>query len=280
MNDMLAFLHEVLGVRADRIDGIVFMQGMLMRNQIDSRFMREHRGKMLGNATKRIAQYLTETNAGRSFTLPNCEKRGCRRAAYDDTLRREFAKKFGAVFEANVDVVACNFPTWQCAARGFGPYPPLARFRSHAHFFAPSHMNSTPPHTCVVLVWHRSPDCAKITGSLFMYINIAVVMRYTHRYDHHLQGVPLGSAFQERQLLAMRQGPRPKSAAEEAAYVLHHMASSPNVLVAASNPYDHLYLRWGLGVEAVPWAGLSVRIAAVTRINHRSLGKCDCTVWG
>ena len=43
----------------------------------------------------------------------------------------------GAAFEASVDVVACNFPTWQC--------------------------------------------------SLFMYVNVAVVMRFTHRWDHHLQ---------------------------------------------------------------------------------------------
>ena len=64
-------------------------------------------------------------------------RRRCRDALSSDGLRREFARRFGAAFEKHVDVVACNFPTWQCA--------------------------------------------------LFMYVNVAVVMRFTHRWDHHLQ---------------------------------------------------------------------------------------------
>jgi hypothetical protein len=204
MNDMLAFLHDALGIPAQNFDGIVFLQGMLMRSQIDPRFMKAHRGKMLGwNMTKSINQYLTESNSGRSFTLPKCEQKGCRRSAYDDTLRREFASKFGATIEANVDVVACNFPTWQC--------------------------------------------------SLFMYVRVAVAMRYTHRWDHHLQGVPLTKVFQKPQLLAAREGPRPASAAEEAGFVLRQLYSRPNVLLAASNPY----------------AGLSVQLSHISYTGER-----------
>ena len=36
-----------------------------------------------------------------------------------------------------------------------------------------------------------------------MYINVTVVMRYTHRHDDHLQGVPLGPKFQRPQVTSM-----------------------------------------------------------------------------
>lgn len=56
---------------------------------------------------------------------------------------------------------------------------------------------------------------------LFMYVNVTVVMRYTHRHDHHLQGVALDRKFQHAQLLSYgASGVRPGSAAEEAAYAL------------------------------------------------------------
>lgn len=54
-----------------------------------------------------------------------------------------------------------------------------------------------------------------------MYVNVTVVMRYTHRHDHHLQGVALDRKFQHEQLLSYgASGVRPSSAAEEAAYAL------------------------------------------------------------
>lgn len=62
-----------------------------------------------------INQFLSESKTGRWFTLPMCERLGCRRAAFDDTQRHEFAAQFGKLFQDNVDVVACNFPTWQAA---------------------------------------------------------------------------------------------------------------------------------------------------------------------
>ena len=98
--------------------------------------------------------------------LGNCERRRCRDALVSDGLRREFAAKFGAAFEASVDAVACNFPTWQCA--------------------------------------------------LFMYVNVTVIMRFTHRYDHHIQGIEVNSrARTPDRLLMVRddasppRGPRP-----------------------------------------------------------------------
>ena len=103
MNDMMSFLHDVLGVRSENIDGIVFLQGMLMRSQIDTKFMVSPRATMLGgNNSKRVNQYLTESSSGRAFTMPLCEKRGCRRGAYDDTLRREFADKCVALGDSGV----------------------------------------------------------------------------------------------------------------------------------------------------------------------------------
>ena len=58
-------------------------------------------------------------------------------------------------------------------------------------------------------------------------------------------------------------GTRPESAADEAAFVLRRMAERPNVLLAASNPYDWLYLRWSVGLDATPWVGLSVQLSTI-----------------
>ena len=93
----------------------MLMQGMLNRQQIDPRFFKCRLCRLGYNTSRRVGHWLTMTNTGRTFTLPNCELRRCRHAAYDDTTRRAFADQFGAAFARHYDAVACNFPTWQCA---------------------------------------------------------------------------------------------------------------------------------------------------------------------
>jgi len=103
-----------------------------------------------------------------------------------------------------------------------------------------------------------------------MYINVTVAMRYTHRYDHHLQGVRLPKTFKKKQLLSYAASKQlPESAAQEAAYALKRMAKRPNVFLTASNPYDWLYLRWTIGVNASPWAGLSVQLSSIPYTGTR-----------
>ena len=208
MNDMLATLHEVIGVPIDNIEGMVFMQGMLVRNNIDKRFFGCRLCSLGVNNSRMIANWLLHSNTGRAFTLPKCETLRCREAVHNDETRRDFARLFGPLIESKYDAVACNFPTWQCA--------------------------------------------------LFMYVNVTVIMRFTHRYDHHLQSIALGKAHRSSASLLHKTS---TSIAEEASYVLQRMASMPHVLVAASNAYDWVYLRRNLGIAAVPWPGLSVQLS-------------------
>lgn len=206
MNDMLAFLHEALGVNTSNVEGMVMMQGLVNRQQIDARFFKCRLCRLGLNTSRQVANWLTMSNTGRAFTLPNCELKRCRLAIHDDATRRSFASLFGASFEKHYDVVACNFPSWQCA--------------------------------------------------LFMHVNVSIVMRFTHRYDHHAQGISLGSG-------AVRLNANATSGAQEMGTVLRTMARMPNVIVAASNAYDHIYLKRNLGIDALPWPGLSVQLRTI-----------------
>lgn len=211
MNDMLATLHETIGVSTENIEGMVFLQGMLVRNAIDKRFFKCRLCNLGMNTSREIVSWLLQKpNQGRTFTLPECERKRCRESIHNDETRRDFARRFGRIIEAKYDVIACNFPTWQC--------------------------------------------------SLFMYVNVAIIMRYTHRYDHHLQQIQLGKAHRASACLLHKGS---TSVAEEATHVVRHMASMPNVVLAASNAYDWLYLRRNIGVSAVPWPGLSVQLSRV-----------------
>ena len=132
MNDMLATLHEVIGIDPDGVEGMVMMQGMLVRHAIDKRFFKCRLCLMGVNTSRVLAAWLLGSkSSGRSFTLPGCEKHRCREAVHNEHTRREFARVWGPLFERTYDAVACNFPSWQC--------------------------------------------------SLFMYVNVAVIMRFTHR---------------------------------------------------------------------------------------------------
>ncbi len=222
MNDMLATLHEVIGVRTDNVEGMVFMQGMLVRHAIDKRFFACRLCNMGLNTSRDLAGWLTQSKTGRAFTLPNCERMRCREAIHNDETRREFARLYGAHIEAKFDVVACNFPTWQC--------------------------------------------------SLFMYVNVVVLMRFTHRYDHHLQQIQLGKAHRASACLLNKGS---TSMAEEATHVVRHMASKPNVVLAASNAYDWLYLRRNIGVAAVPWPGLSVQLSRTRYTGGSPSGRSE-----
>lgn len=211
MNDMLATLHETIGVSTENVEGMVFLQGMLVRSAIDKRFFKCRLCNLGMNTSREIVSWLLQKpNQGRTFTLPECERKRCRESIHNDETRRDFARLFGQIIEAKYDVVACNFPTWQC--------------------------------------------------SLFMYVNVAIIMRYTHRYDHHLQQIQLGKPHRASACLLNKGS---TSMAEEATHVVRHMASMPNVVLAASNAYDWLYLRRNIGVAAVPWPGLSVQLSRV-----------------
>lgn len=222
MNDMLATLHEVIGVPTSGIEGVVFMQGMLVRHAIDRRFFGCRLCNIGLNTSRTMASWLLHSSTGRAFTLPGCEKARCREAIHNDETRREFARLFGPTIEKHYDAVACNFPTWQC--------------------------------------------------SLFMYVNVAVLMRFTHRYEHHLQQIKLGKAHRGAASLLHKDS---TSMAEEATHVVRHMATMPNVVFAASNAYDWVYLRRNIGVAPVPWPGLSVQLSRVRYTGGAPTGRSE-----
>ena len=93
-----------------------------------------------------------------------------------------------------------------------------------------------------------------------MYVNVAVIMRFTHRYDHHLQCTNLGQGHRVPVALLNNES---RTVAEEATHVLRRMSTMPNVLFATSNAYDWVYMRRGLGVATVPWPGLSVQLSRI-----------------
>jgi hypothetical protein len=94
--------------------------------------------------------------------------------------------------------------------------------------------------------------------ALFEHVNVAIIMRFTHRYDHHMQGLRLPG------------GARDDTVVEEVERVLKRMAAQPNVIVASSNAYDHVYLRRQLGITSVPWPGLSYQLARIPYLGGGS----------
>ncbi len=218
MNDMFSFFHDGLGLGTDLVDAQIFMQAMINQRHIDPRFMRCHFCRLSRPTLTAMSRWLLSDNGTyRAITLPKCEHKRCRIAAFDDRVRRDFARRFGNALESNYDAVACNFPTWQCA--------------------------------------------------LFLYVNVTIIMRFTHRYDHHMQGLPLSST--EGLISNFQNTSIPRTAGEELIAVLRHLASLKRVVFAVSNPYDYIYIRRNIGISAVPWPGLSVQLA---RIEYTGAG--------
>lgn len=225
LNDMTATLVH-LGVPLGSMDAMLMAQAAEKRPFVD---VDTHKvGAIFPPAVKReMRDFLRGNREDKSkdaTLLPKCERKRCRVALYSDGLRREFAERFGAAFEQHVDVVACNFPTWQC--------------------------------------------------SLFMYVRVAVVMRFTHRFDHHLQGYYVDPGDSQRPAKSWSELQRPSPAARSASLnasmaqsqrwrkikgrgaaalqeaglfdempaaawrTVKAMAALPNVVLAASNPYD------------------------------------------
>jgi hypothetical protein len=286
MNDMIATFMR-MGVSPDNIDGMLMAQAEQKRsfiNVFSSRLIgappnakpEKCRTRLLDKRTsRRLHNWLrgthTTAQGGDCTLLPQCERKRCRDSLISDGLRIEFARQFGAAFERSVDVVACNFPSWQCA--------------------------------------------------LFMYVNVAVVMRFTHRWDHHLQsyyadpGVQTrpASTWSERGLAnvpnassvrgshseqpskelaesirvsmewkAARQRPRGLGRmirdgrvtplAKVALHSLRTMAVKENVVFAASNPYDDTYLRRAFegAPPPVPWPGTAFQLADIRYSGERA----------
>ena len=80
-------LHDGLGVNASNVDGMVLMQGMLNRQQIDGRFFKCRLCRLGLNVSRQVAQWLTLSNSGRLFTLPACEEKRCRTATNDPSRK-------------------------------------------------------------------------------------------------------------------------------------------------------------------------------------------------
>ena len=241
LNDMAATLRH-MNVSAERMDVMLMAQAAEHRPYVDV-LQLKRRSVLPASVKRRMRDFLRGATfeSSDATVLPKCERRRCRDALYSHGLRVEFARRFGAAFEAHIDLVACNFPTWQCA--------------------------------------------------LFMHVNVAIIMRFTHRWDHHLQGyyvdpgtsqrpasswseLHLASAAQRSAALnnsmaaslrwrkmkgkgaeALRAAGLLREMPAEALRTLRDMAARPNVLLAASNPYDAQYLRRAFGVNPAPWPG-------------------------
>ena len=55
-------------------------------------------------------------------------------------------------------------------------------------------------------------------------------------------------------------------------HVLRAMATRRNVVLAASNAYDWVYLRRNLGISAVPWPGLSTQLSRIAYTGASASG--------
>ena len=159
MNDMVATLKS-LGVQPENIEAMLLAQAEQKRSFIDvlgerlrtpppSSMPEKCKGRLLGKATSKAVFNWLKGNAksasgGECMLLQNCERKRCRDSLSSDSLRREFAIQFGAAFEAKVDVVACNFPTWQASSR------PLLETHAIVETTSPT----LPPHSHLT---HASP---------------------------------------------------------------------------------------------------------------------------
>lgn len=116
LNDMISFLVAELGVDPRNVDGMYFLQAMTMKKMLDKRVILR-KPPILGSAQayRELNRFLTfDSKAGAGPMSPLCDKRRCRQAVHDEGIRSEFARLFARLFAEKVDVVACNFPTWQC----------------------------------------------------------------------------------------------------------------------------------------------------------------------
>jgi citrate lyase synthetase len=87
MNDMLSTLTDGLGMEPSGVEGMMFMQGMLNRNQLDKRFFKCRLCSMGQNYSKRIAAWLVNRNeTGRVFTLPDCERKRARQCSVSTSV--------------------------------------------------------------------------------------------------------------------------------------------------------------------------------------------------
>lgn len=195
LNDMTATLQH-MNVSLDNMDAMLMAQAADKRTFVDVVQHKRKRPLFPPNVKRAMRDFLRgAVHADKDATvLPKCERKRCRDALYSDGLRREFANRFGAVLEAHVDVVACNFPTWPCV--------------------------------------------------LFMHVNVAIVMRFTHRWDHHLQGYYVDPGTLGRPAASWSELQRPSPSGRSAAF---------NASIAASQRWRRIK---GRGAAALREAGL------------------------
>eukprot|EP00965_Chrysotila_dentata_P203847 6181984-Pleurochrysis_carterae.AAC.2 len=131
-NDMVSFLMERMGMLPSQVSYILFGQGDALKQHLDKRIQKYHNQSMLGsgqlihdllNYLIRVDEASDQPTMGRqrksrewggSHTAPGCDVTGkCLHGIFREDLRRDFAARYGAHIARNIDVVTCNFPSWQ-----------------------------------------------------------------------------------------------------------------------------------------------------------------------
>ena len=293
LNDMISFLVAELGVDPRNIDGMYFLQAMTMKKMLDKRVLLR-KPPMLGDARnyRELNRFLTfDPKAGAGPMSPLCDKRRCRQAVHDEGIRSEFARLFAPLFAEKVDVVACNFPTWQCLLFLEFNVSVVLRFTHRWDH----HLNGVVDwvQTDRVLLGCPEAGCPHVQcGGLASCPNISNASSrapatrlvekpraaggggqpQSERRVARMAG-RLGRAEQrEGRRLRARRRPRSNfrpSIARAARTVLQAMARRPNVIVAASNAYDDVYLRRTTGIAPVAWPGSSQQLAATRYTGTR-----------
>ena len=355
MNDMIATLRT-MGISDDDVEFILFGQAFEKRTFVDIFSSRLRTpppnssperctGRLLGAQTSAsLHDFLrgydrSQAGAYGCTLLPGCDRRRCRAALVSEGLRREFARRFGAALEAHVDVVACNFPTWQCSLFMYVNVAVVMRF-THRWYAPPStprthtHRSTgpvpVPPHAPALFLhrWlHRSYTGYTLAHADAKRVHACAPFPTRVHRDHHLQGYYVDPGVAERAAatwsehaptvhdvvranpsLSLRgaaakreaarlahdynksaelrasiqrsaefsqQRAHPKTLArlaktgrltplpQQALATLRAMAAQRNVVLAASNPYDAMYVRRGFGRDPVPWPGTSSQLASL-----------------
>ena len=205
-----------------------------------------------------------------ALMVNNCERRRCRDALVSPGLRLEFARRFGPAFERHVDIVACNFPAWQCALFMHVNVTVVMRFTHRwdhhlqGHYADPGNMMrpaeswSELQRPTSVSSSHQEGLRPFVPPSAALNASKAASLRW-----RRVKGKSGGAEILRREGL-LHQLPA------VALKTLQAMAAQPNVVLAASNAYDAMYLKQAFdGLDALPWPGTARQLASVAYTGDR-----------